>query len=144
MADQGNARAACNDSGGAAANADPNDLTFNTPPPKKVDHFKMVPVAEWERLTRAAKDHDSDDATIRTILAEFDTPQPEGELMVVQLVVRAAAALKQARADRDVLAAEVRGWRRITMGQGWIGTLPVGVMFETDASGALNRAGGGA
>lgn len=91
----------------AAANADPND--YELPPLTGGTKSETHPLGTKARIDylcaalvesrQLVSDHDSDDAKIRTLLAEFDTPQPDGELMTVQLVERAAEALKQARAQ---------------------------------------------
>lgn len=156
----------------AAANADPNDMDLVSPPPEKVETFKMVPVAEWERintelvaakstmdlmeteLRNNATDWADTDTGVRKCLAEFDNVGPYGYGMtpIEMLAERAAAALKQASADRDVLAAEVRAsHKKIVSTEG--GFIVMGSLEDslnlhnaraaTRASAALNRAGGG-
>ncbi len=161
------------------ANADPNDIPLNTPPPEKVDHYKLVPVAEWDKLhddlaalRRLAVDHHAEAAKLRAALEQARAQLADanrakadaqasmnmyhdawlrelgGKLIpkthrIDALVLTTQLLVK----DRDVLAAEVRAWRK------WKSEYHAAALTEsvtaarlpdaraaTDASGALDRA----
>lgn len=141
------------------ANADPNDIAWVSPPPEKVDHYMMITYAEHlenksmrQELAdckRLIADHCDDEEKVRAILKEFDRSDTYGSDGSIVLAERAAEALKQARADRDVLAAEVWGWRAAFLT--WNANPKPNAFFydpykainATDASAALDRAKGG-
>lgn len=88
-------------------------------------------------------DHCADEEKVRAILAEFDKSDTHGSDGPIELAERAAEALKQARADRDVLAYEVRKWRTTDKENGdWL-AIGMGCCMDTDVSGALSRVNGG-
>jgi hypothetical protein len=128
-------------------------------------HVKEIArlTAELANARQLISDHCDDEEKVRAILKEFDKSDSHGSDGPIELAERAAESLRQARADRDVLAANVKAWRRRDVAitdwktlQPWgrtdnpqyVEMLAATVEVNdcdaaTDASGALTRAGGG-